>query len=260
MKKIIALLMSLMFVFAAVSAMAEGDALAAIRERGTLVIGTEGNWSPWTYHDENDQLTGFDVEIGTLIAEGLGVKPDFKEAAWESLLAGVETGRFDIVCNGVGYTPVRAEKYIFTDAYAYTTAVLVVRGDNEEIKSLDDLKGKKATNSPNSTYAMMAEEKGAELLYVDTLGETISMVESGRADATINAKGSIDDYLKEHPEANIKIALVFPGEAVAYPLRKSEEMYSLLDAINEILAKAREDGTLSALSIKYFGEDLTKAD
>ena len=160
MKKWIALLLALLLAAIAALALAEGekDALAEIRERGTLVIGTEGNWSPWTYHDEADTLTGFDVEIGTLIAEGLGVKPDFKEAAWESLLAGVETGRFDIICNGVGFTPVRAEKYAFSDSYAYTTAVLVVRKDNEDIKTLDDLKGKKTTNSPNSTYAMMAEE------------------------------------------------------------------------------------------------------
>ena len=95
---------------------------------------------------------------------------------------------------------------------------------------------------------------------MDTLGETLSMVENGRADATINAKGSIDDYLKEHPEANIKVALEFPGEAVAYPVRKTEKTESLVAAINDVLAKAREDGTLEALSIKYFGEDLTKAE
>ena len=262
MKKWIALLLALLLAATAAQTLAEGekDALAEIRERGTLVIGTEGNWSPWTYHDESDTLTGFDVEIGTLIAEGLGVKPDFKEAAWESLLAGVETGRFDIICNGVGFTPVRAEKYAFSDPYAYTTAVLVVRKDNEDIKTLDDLKGKKTTNSPNSTYAMMAEERGADVQYVDTLGETLSIVENGRADATINAKGSIDDYLKEHPEANIKVALEFPGEAVAYPVRKTEKTESLVAAINDVLAKAREDGTLEALSIKYFGEDLTKAE
>ena len=68
------------------------------------------------------------------------------------------------------------------------------------------------------------------------------------------------DFLKEHPEANIKVALEFPGEAVAYPVRKTEKTESLVAAINDVLAKAREDGTLEALSIKYFGEDLTKAE
>ena len=57
----------------------EENSLDSIKSRGTLVIATEGNWTPWTYHDENDTLTGFDVELGTLLAQSLGVKPEFKE-------------------------------------------------------------------------------------------------------------------------------------------------------------------------------------
>ena len=60
--------------------------------KDTLVIATEGNWSPWTYHDVNGVLTGFDIEIGNLIAEGLGLKAEFKEVPWESILVGVDTG------------------------------------------------------------------------------------------------------------------------------------------------------------------------
>ena len=227
--------------------------------KDTLTIATEGCWSPWTYHDENGELTGFDIEIGALIAKGLDLKPDFQEVPWESILVGVETGTFDIACNGVGYTEERAQKFYFTDPYVYTEAVLVVRKDNEEIKSLDDLKGKKTSNSPNSTYALKAEEMGASVDYVDTLGETMTMVIDGRVDATINAKGSVDDYLGEHPDAEIKVVQVFAGEPVCYPIRKTAENEELLKKINGILANLRKDGTLAALSVKYFGEDLTKA-
>ena len=226
--------------------------------KDTLVIATEGNWSPWTYHDVNGVLTGFDIEIGNLIAEGLGLKAEFKEVPWESILVGVETGTFDIACNGVGYTAERAEKFLFTDPYVYTEAVLVVRKDNKDIESLEDLKGKKTSNSPNSTYAQRAEAMGATVVYVDTLGETMMMVEDGRVDATINAKGSVDDYLKEHPNARIKIVQAVAGEPVAYPIRKTAENEELLKKINKILEGLREDGTLSKLSVKYFGEDLTK--
>lgn len=227
-------------------------------KKDTLVIATEGCWSPWTYHDENDVLTGFDIEIGQKIAEGLGMKADFQEVPWESILVGVETGTFDIACNGVGYTEERAKKFLFTDPYVYTEAVLVVRKDNEDIRSLEDLKGKKTSNSPNSTYALKAEEMGASVDYVDTLGETMTMVIDGRVDATINAKGSVDDYLGEHPDANIKIVQIFAGEPVCYPIRKTAENEELLKKINTILEGMRNDGTLSKLSIKYFGEDLTK--
>jgi len=141
----------------------------------------------------------------------------------------------------------------------YKRQVLVVRKDNTDILSLEDLKGRKTSNSPNSTYAMKAEEYGATVDYVDTLGETMMMLEQGRVDATINAKGSVEDYLKEHPDANIKIVLTFPGEPVCYPVRKGPETETLIAEVNKILAEAREDGTLSALSVKYFGQDLTKA-
>lgn len=261
MKKLLcaALLLTLVLTLF-VPALAEADdALARIQARGTLVIATEGNWQPWTYHDENDVLTGFDVEIGTLIAEGLGVQPDFQETAWDAILAGVDAGRFDIACNGVGYTEERAEKYSFSTPYVYTEVVLVVRGDNADINTAEDLNGKTTANTASSTFAAIGEGYGATVTPVDSLIETIMLVEQGRVDATINAKGSIDDYLAEHPEANIRIAQILPeGEPVAYPVRKGEDTETLLAAINDILEARRQDGTLSALSEKYFGVDLTQ--
>ena len=257
MKKICAFLMILVIMAISLAAAAEGDLLQQIQERGRLIIATEGNWSPWTYHDENDKLTGFDIEVGTLIAESLGVAPDFKEAAWDAILTGVDNRVFDIACNGVGYTEERAESYAFSDPYVYTEVALVVRKDNEDIHTFEDLAGKKTANSPNSTYAQRAEAVGAEVTYVDTLGETMALLTQGRVDATINAKDSVNDYLSEHPDANIKIVLTVPGEKVCYPMKKGGETDTLVAAVNEALAKAREDGTLAALSVKYFGQDLT---
>ena len=235
-----------------------GDALARIRNRGKLLIGTEGNWSPWTYHDEKDQLTGLDVEIGKLIAEGLGVEAVFEEAPWDALLAGVDAGRFDIICNGVGYTEERAKSYGFTEPYVYTNKVLVVAEGNDEIQKVEDLKGKKTANSASSTYAALAESYGAELTPVDTLGETVALLEQGRVDATINAQVSISDYLREHPEAKIKIAQVLPGDPVAFPVAKNDTE-SLIQEINKILQQARENGKLAEISMKFFNVDLTQA-
>ena len=172
---------------------------------------------------------------------------------------GVEQNVFDIACNGVGYTEERAQKFFFSDPYLYTEAVLVVRSDNTTIHTLEDLKGRKTSNSPNSTYAQLAEKYGATVDYVDTLGETMMMIEQGRVDATINAKGSVDSYLEQHPEANIKVVQAVAGEPVCYPIRKGDDTESFLKTINDFLAQIRADGTLSALSVKYFGTDLTKA-
>ena len=261
MKKILALVLVLALAAAAGMALAEeADALTKIQERGTLIVGMEGNWSPWTYHDEKTgELTGLEVDIANLIAEGLGVKADFQEAPWDALLAGVDAGRFDIICNGVGYTEERAKSYSFTTPYVYSNKVLVVAENNEEIKTVDDLKGKKTANSASSTYAALAEEYGATLVPVDTLGETMDMLVQGRVDATLNAQVSIADYLREHPDAKIKTVQVLPGDPVAYPVAK-EGTETLVAAINEILEAARQDGRLAEISIKYFGVDTTKAE
>ena len=260
MKKLIAVLLALLMLLAAAAATAE-DALETIKNRGTLVVGMEGNWSPWTYHDEKTgELTGLEVDIANLIAEGLGVKADFQEAPWDALLAGVNAGRFDIICNGVGYTEERAQSYNFTTPYVYSNKVLVVAESNEDIKTVDDLKGKKTANSASSTYAALAEEYGATLVPVDTLGETMDMLVQGRVDATINAQVSIADYLKEHPEAKIKTVQVLAGDPVAYPLHIGEEYRTLVDAINEVLEQARQDGRLAEMSTKYLGVDPTTAD
>ena len=262
MKKLITVLLVLALALAvSAAAVAEGqDALAKIKERGTLIVGMEGNWSPWTYHGDDGELTGLEVDIANLIADGLGVKAEFKEAPWDALLAGVNAGRFDIICNGVGYTEERAQSYSFTTPYVYSNKVLVVAENNEEIKTVDDLKGRKTANSSSSTYAALAEQYGATLVPVDTLGETMDMLVQGRVDATINAQVSIADYLKEHPDAKIKVVQVLAGDPVAYPLHKGEEYQTLVDAVNEVLEQARSDGKLAEISMKYFGVDMTRAE
>ena len=235
------------------------DKLAQIKEAGKLVIATEGDWSPWTYHDpDSGELVGLDVEIGKELASRLGVEAEFQETTWDSILAGVEAGRFDIACNGVGYTEERAESYAFSEPYVYTHKVLVVRGDNEDITSFEDLNGKTTANTASSTYAAIAEAYGAAVTPVDSLTETIELVLSGRVDATVNAQVSIEDYLKANPDANLKIVAISEGEPVVFPMQKTSETDSLVEAVNAALEDMREDGTLAAISEKYFGLDLTQ--
>ncbi|MBR2662649.1 MAG: transporter substrate-binding domain-containing protein [Clostridia bacterium] len=258
MKKKLAVLLALVLVAVFSVSLAENtDRLSQIKERGYITIATEGDWAPYTYHDESNALVGYDVEIGQAIAEYLGVEARFNEAPWDSILAGVEAGRFDIACNGVSYTPERAEKYNFSTPYLYTPSVLVVKDDNEQIKTVDDLKGKKTANTISSIYAGITEEYGAEVAGVDTLADTIQQVIQGRVDATINAKVSIEDYLKEHPDSPIKIVQYLDGDINVFPVQKNESTDTLLAAVNEALQAMRDDGRLAELSVKYFDADLT---
>ena len=225
--------------------------LDSIQKSGKLVVALEGAWQPWSYHDASDTLVGYDVEVSRAIAEKLGVEPEYVESDWDSLFAGLDAGRYDMVCNGVEVTEERAK------TYAYIHTALAVRKDNEDIHTFEDLKGKTTANSLASTYMELAESYGATVQGIDTLEETIQLLTAGRIDATLNADVSFYDYLNVHPDADFKlVAQTAEASHVAIPVLKSEDT-AYLDALNTAIEELRADGTLKTLSEKYFGQDIS---
>lgn len=237
------------------------DLLSAIQAKGEIVVAMEGTWAPWTYHDASGELVGYDTEVAKAIAEKLGVTATFVEGEWDGLLAGLDAGRYDMMANGVDVKPDREEKYDFSVPYAYNRMAVIVKGDNDSITSMEDLKGKKTANTISSTYAATAQQYGAEVTGVDDLAATFELLYSGRIDATLNAEVTYYDYMAQHPDADLKIAcLADEADRVAIPLRKGEETRTLREAIDKALGELAEDGTLSELSVKYFGTDISKAE
>lgn len=263
MKRMIAVMLAV-FMLASVLTMAASakgsdDLLKTIQERRTIIVGLEGDWAPWSYVDENDELTGYDVEVAKAIADKLGVVIQIVPGEWDGLFAGMDAGRYDMVVNGVEVTEERADKYDFSTPYAYIRTALIVKGDNDSIKTFEDLKGKKTANSIASTYMNLAESYGATCYGVSTLDETLTMVLQGRVDATLNAIVSFTDYMAQHPDSNLKVvATTEEASNVAIPMRKGDETASLREAVNKAIDELREDGTLSELSTRFFGEDISK--
>lgn len=241
------------------SSAGDGDLLAQITGRGSMTFATEGTWSPWTFHNEAGDLTGYDIEVARAIAERLGVEAEFAEGEWDGLLAGLDSGRYDTMANGVSVTEEREEKYDFTEPYAYNRIVVITTGDSD-IASMDDLEGRTTANTLGSSYAILAESHGAINTGVDDFNQTIQLLESGRIDATLNDEVVFYDYMGQHSDADLKIAAENDESThVAFPLRREEATASLLAAMNEAIAALREDGTLSELSQEFFGIDITEA-
>ena len=234
------------------------DLLNQIKDKSKITVAMEGTWAPWTYHDDNDKLVGFDTEVAKAIADKLGVEVSYVEGEWDGLFAGLDGGRYDVVVNGVEVTEERQEKYDFSEPYAYIKTALIVRDDNDNIHSFEDLNGKTTANSINSTYMNLAESYGANVQGVDSLDETLEMVLSGRVDATLNAEVSFYDYMKVHTDAPLKVvALTKDASNVSIPMRKGVYSESLKQEIDNAISELRAEGKLRSISIKYFNKDIT---
>ncbi len=231
--------------------------LESVKASGKLRIGTEGTYAPFTFHDESGKLTGFDVDLATEVSKRLGVEPEFIETQWDGMIAGLDAKRFDTVFNEVGITPERQEKYLFSDPYISSKAVLVVKEDNTDIKSFADLKGKKSAQSLTSNFGKLAEQNGAELVSVDGFPQAVELLASGRADATVNDNLSFLDLKKQQPDAPIKVVAEESDASQSGAIfNKGSE--DLVKAVDKAMKDMVADGTYLKISEKYFGEDVSK--
>ena len=249
------LLAGVLAVLSALPAAAQSR-LDEIKAAGVLKIGTEGTYAPFTFHDASNDLVGFDVEIGRAVAERLGVKPQFLEGKWDGLIAGIDANRYDVVINQVGITDARKAKYDFSGPYITAKAVVIVRADDDTIKSLADLKGKKSAQSLTSNYSQIASKAGADVVGTDGFDQSIQLVLQRRADATINDSLSFYDFKTKKPDAPVKIAATQEAaEQSGILFRKGEA--ALKAALDKALADIKADGTYAKISQKYFGTDVS---
>lgn len=231
--------------------------LDTIKERGTLEVGVEATFPPFTFHDENDKLVGFDVEVAEAVAAELGVDINFTETKWDSLIAGLDVNHYDIIFSNVAVTEERQEKYDFSEPYAYARPTIIIRSDEDSINSFEDISGKKSSQTITSNYARVVESYGGEVIGTGGFSESIELLLNGVVDATVNDDVIYYDYLNQHPDAELKI-VDEQGEPVATAAIFNQNNPELKAAVDSALQKLRDEGTLSEISQKYFGSDITK--
>ncbi|GGE26192.1 L-cystine-binding protein TcyA [Marinithermofilum abyssi] len=231
--------------------------LADIKKRGEIRIGTEGAYKPFSFRDEKtNQLTGYDVDVAKEVAKRLGVKAKFVEGPWDSMLTGLKTGRFDTIANQVGVRADRKKTFDFSKPYTVSYAQIVVHKDNNQIKGLKDVKGKRAAQTPTSNYGKMAKQAGAELVAYEDMMTSLRDVAAKRVDLSINDRLAIAQVMKS---SNLPLKTVgepFEKGVSAFPVPKGNQ--DLVKEINKALDDMRKDGTLAKISNKWFGEDVSK--
>ena len=224
---------------------------------GVLTVATEGTYAPFTFYNDKNELVGYDVDIARAVAQKLNLKVEFLTAPWDAMLAAFDAGKADVVFNQVSITDERKKKYAFSVPYTVTFGAIITRKDNNDIKSFADLKGKRSVHSVNSMWIPTVEKYGAKLVVADSLSDQINLIITKRADDTIDDAVMFYDYIKQHPNAPIKI--IEAGDEPMYTaaiVKKGNK--ELLNKINNALNELSKEGVLSEISLKYFGKDISK--
>jgi ABC-type amino acid transport/signal transduction systems, periplasmic component/domain len=232
----------------------------------TYQVATRGTFRPFTYMDENDKLTGYDIEILREVEKrNPDIKFEFKTMSVDAGFLGLESGQVDVIANQIVYNEKRADKSIFTkEVNNYTSRKLAVRGNVNDINGIDDLRGKKVavTSSSEVTRQLQKYNETAnppiDLVFTDKgATETLNLVVTGRVDAAPTYEVTINEA-KDILGLDLKAAgPVIASDPTCFALRKDADSQLLADKIDAALKEMKKDGTLKQLSEKFLGKDYT---
>lgn len=241
---------------------ARADAMADAKQRGTLMIGTEAAYVPYEFFKDG-AIVGYDPDIMGIIGPKLGVKVQFIDTAWSGIIPALYAGKFDCIVSAMTITAPRAEKVLFSMPYADASNVILLRADEDRIKTADDLSGKiigvqlgsaaagiiktfeaklKAEGKPG--YASVKEYEHYPEAYQDLINK--------RVDAVVNSRSTMMVVMRDAPGKFKMIGGV--SDITAYfGMAFRKEDGALRDFVNTQLAQMKTDGTLTKLQQKWFG-------
>ncbi len=253
----------------------EKDLLDEVMEAGKLVVSTDPNYAPQSFLNEDGELDGFDVNVAKEVAKRLGVELEFVTPDWDIITAGNWGGRWDVSIGSMTPTEARSEVLWFTDPYYYTPASFAVHKDNTTITKPEDFSGKKVGLGSATTYEAYLEGTleilGGKIMYdppadieivpYSTDAEAIQDLALGdgvRLDGVMSAQPTIQNAIDNGVPIKYVGTPAF-YEPLAFALDKSRgPSDKMLAKLNEIIAAMHADGTLSELSLKWYGVDITK--
>jgi len=236
------------------------DSLAKIKSSGVFVLGLDDAFPPMGFRDENNNITGFDIDVATEVAKRMGVELKCQPIDWSSNVLELNSGNIDCIWNGLTITADRQKQMTFSNAYMKNRQVVVVRGDSG-ITTLADLAGK--------TLCLQAESSAADALaskpdFKNSLGKVVELddnvaafmeLEGKTSDAVLMDEIVADYYITQNKKDFKVLDESLADEEYGVGFRKSDK--ALADEVNKQLKAMADDGTLAKISIKWFGKDIT---
>ncbi len=254
------------------------DLLGEITARGTIRISTDPNYAPQSFLDESGNFVGFDVDVAKEIARRLGVEVEFVTPDWDLITAGNWGDQWDMSVGSMTVTTARQKILDFASPPYYYTPAQFAAVDGSGIETLDDLDGTTVCVGASTTYEswLMGDMEGLGLpaasFYVDgppadvsiipltTDNDCAQQIQAGRHEfqAFLTSNTVVEAAIAEGvPVYKVGIPVFSENLAVAFDKNASKDVSSLVGKVSGIIADMHDDGTLSSLSMEWFGEDLT---
>ncbi|MED1443419.1 transporter substrate-binding domain-containing protein [Aeribacillus composti] len=240
----------------------EKNALQEIKDKGEITVGIMGTYAPYNFMNENKEYDGFDVDIAKELAKRLGVKVNFVAQEFSGLIPGLQKGKFDILVSQVTITDERKKQIDFTEPYITNKVKVIVREDNNDIKSVNDFKGKTigvglGTNDEAYLRNELLPKVGDfKINTYDDVITTLKDLDAGRIDATINNVYALKPVIEENGYKIKAVGDPIKEDQAGVAVKKGNK--ELVDALNKALKEMKEDGTYKEIYVKWFDEEPTE--
>jgi polar amino acid transport system substrate-binding protein len=230
------------------------SAVDEIKKRGYMTFATDGAYPPMEFTDENNELMGFDIDLGKAICKKLGVEYKALITDWEGLIPGLMKGKFDVIMSAMNITEERLKSVDFVPYYHMGQLIVVSVGNPKDIHYLEDLSGKTvAVQTGTTNEDAVRGVEGTDIRLFGTFTDAMMEISAGRADACILDSVVAKYYMLMQPGAYEVASNVFFEAPVGIAV--SKESPELTEAIEDALAELKEDGTFDSIIEKWFGKD-----